>query len=610
MNVKRFTGRNSREAMQKVKAAFGDEAVVLSTKPAPEGGIEILAMAADSVPAADHLAGPAEPEPRAQATPRERMEPADAVAPASRKPLGKQARETMQHLASTVQDDVKQLAMSTLSFQDYVRERMLKRREAAMLARTEPAMTPTADTRLSQRFGSGNAAHVEPGAGVDLGAMDRGGHLREPMLEPERPVPQRAAPAVARPAAPSAPVAPVAPAAPRRAAPVASPLEVAASEAVREPVHEPVRQRPEPAAPRAQVVPLRSEHNDLMLDKMRPAREAVRPAQPDAATLSALKAAQDANANMLGELRAMREMMKERFETIAFIERLGRTPAQATLAHKLLDAGFSPVLVRKMIDAMPTEVSHGQHDEVQWATQVLQRNLFTADQEPAIEDLGGVVALVGSTGVGKTTTCAKLAAVFAAKYGAQNLGLITLDAYRVGAHDQLRAYGRILGVSVHMAHDRAALEDLLDLLSSKKLILIDTAGMAQRDGRTKELLDMLAHPSIRKLLVVNTAAQGDAIEDVMHAYRVDQCAGVILSKLDEAVKLGPALDTLIRHKAKVLGVANGQRVPEDWHRLSAQALVHRALRASLNPAYRLDPNEVSLVFAVPPTAETMAMGAV
>ena len=118
----------------------------------------------------------------------------------------------------------------------------------------------------------------------------------------------------------------------------------------------------------------------------------------------------------------------------------------------------------------------------------------------------------------------------------------------MGAHEQLRAYGRILGVPVHMAHDRAALEDLLELLASKKLILIDTAGMPQRDARCKELLDMLAHPSIQKLLVVNTAAQGDAIEDVMLSYQANQCAGVILSKLDEAVKLGPALDALIRHK--------------------------------------------------------------
>jgi flagellar biosynthesis protein FlhF len=259
-----------------------------------------------------------------------------------------------------------------------------------------------------------------------------------------------------------------------------------------------------------------------------------------------------------------------------------------------------------MLDAMPTEVTNGSHDEVQWATQVLQRNVNTADHELPIEDQGGVFALIGSTGVGKTTSTAKLAATFAAKHGATNLGLITLDAYRVGAHEQLRAYGRILGVPVHMAHDRAALEDLLELLSGKKLILIDTAGMAQRDGRTKELLDMLAHPSIRKLLVINTAAQGDSIEDVMHSYHAETCAGVVLSKLDEAVKLGPALDALIRHKLKVLGVANGQRVPEDWHRLSAQALVHRALRASLNPAYRLDPNEVSLVFSGPVAADPLS----
>jgi flagellar biosynthesis protein FlhF len=137
-------------------------------------------------------------------------------------------------------------------------------------------------------------------------------------------------------------------------------------------------------------------------------------------------------------------------------------------------------------------------------------------------------------------------------------------------------------------------------------VLIDTAGMAQRDGRTKELLDMLAHPSIRKVLVVNASSQGDSIEDVMAAYQANACAGVILSKLDEAVKLGPALDALIRHKLKVLGVANGQRVPEDWHRLSSQALVHRAMRASLNPAYRLDPSEVSLVFSGPAMIDVTA----
>jgi len=579
MNVKRFIGRNSREAMQKVKAAFGDEAIVLSTKPAAEGGIEILAMAADGMAAVESMSNRA---PAAEPS-LGRDEPvAEDETPGALAKGAAAARQSVASLAHTVQEDVKQLAMSTLSFQDYVRERMLKRRQSAIQSRTEPAMAAP-EAQLNQRFAEPRrqaAAHI---AAVDLA-------VTEPMI------------------------------APRQAAPASA--------------HASVPHQAESLA-RAQVAQARSQASqadeltmDRMVARQEAPRAAARPAakaqpqaqaqakpaaavaaQPDTATLEALRSAQEANTTLLGELRAMRAMMTERFETMAFLDKLGRTPAQATLAQRLLDGGFSTVLIRKLLDAMPADVNNGQHDELEWATQVLQRNLNTADTERAIEDQGGIFALIGSTGVGKTTSTAKLAATFAAKHGAQNLGLITLDAYRVGAHEQLRAYGRILGVPVHMAHDRAALEDLLELLSGKKLILIDTAGMAQRDGRTKELLEMLSHPSIKKLLVINASAQGDAIEDVMHAYQAQQCCGVVLSKLDEAVKLGPALDALIRHKLKVLGVANGQRVPEDWHRLSSQALVHRALRASLNPAYRLDPNEVSLILATPSMPEMLQQSA-
>lgn len=546
MNVKRFIGRNSREAMLKVKAAFGDEAIVLSTKPAAEGGMEILAMAADGIAAVESMAGRA---PAAAVPSLRRAEPmSDVDAPVAPAKGASAARQSVASLAHTVQEDVKQLAMSTLSFQDYVRERMLKRRQAAINARTEPAMAAPPEAQLTQRFAEPRQPGAPVAAAVDLA-------VSEPMLAHQ--------------------------------AESLAPVQVA-------------------QAARATAPP-----EDLTIGRMvhrteaRPAVKAMAQTQADSATLAALRSAQEANATLLGELRSMRAMMTERFETMAFLDKLGRTPAQATLAQRLLDGGFSTVLIRKLLDAMPVEVTSGQHDELEWAAQVLQRNLKTADSEPAIEDQGGIFALIGATGVGKTTSTAKLAATFAAKHGAQNLGLITLDAYRVGAHEQLRAYGRILGAPVHMAHDRAALEDLLELLSGKKLILIDTAGMAQRDGRTKDLLEMLSHPSVKKLLVINASAQGDATEDVLNAYHAHQCAGVILSKLDEAVKLGPALDAAIRHKLKVLGVANGQRVPEDWHRLSSQALVHRALRASLNPAYRLDRNEVSLIMATPSMPEML-----
>ncbi|MFG5409872.1 flagellar biosynthesis protein FlhF [Piscinibacter sakaiensis] len=299
--------------------------------------------------------------------------------------------------------------------------------------------------------------------------------------------------------------------------------------------------------------------------------------------------------DMIHELRAMKGLIEERFGALAFMEKLQRQPAQARLSQRLLDVGFSPALIRKLAEGMGAEVG----DEQAWAAAVLQRNLHTAEHEAPLEDQGGIYALIGATGVGKTTTTAKIAAAFATRHGAANLGLITLDAYRVAAHEQLRAYGRILGVPVHTAHDRASLEDLLELLGGKKMVLIDTAGMAQRDSRTQELLEMLGSRRINKLLVVNAAAQGETIEDVLVSYRASQAKGIVLSKIDEAVKLGPALDALIRHRLTVLAVANGQRVPEDWHRLSAHALVQRALRATAAPAWKVEADDVNLVFSAP-----------
>jgi flagellar biosynthesis protein FlhF len=466
--VKRFTARNSRDALKLVRQAFGDDAVVLSTRPAADGGVEVLAMPADGVKSLEQSAASVPlvraAEPKAQ----------KAAAPAP---------------TNDVERDVEQLAMSTLSFQDYVRERMLKRRQA-------------------QR---------------DLAAL------------PEAPanVPTLADPVV-----------------------------------------------PAPAAP--QRTPTRAFEAPTLAETA-----AVAPSSADSARREQA---------MMAELRAMKGLIEDRFGALAFMEKLQTSPRRATLTQRLLDAGFSPALIRKLAEGLPAKTASAD-DDLAWASNVLEQNLFAAEQEAALEDVGGVYALIGATGVGKTTSTAKIAAAFATKHGSGNLGLITLDAYRVGAQEQLRTYGRILGVPVHTAHDRASLEDLLDLLSGKKMVLIDTAGIGQRDARTRELLEMLAHRSIQKLLVLNASAQGETIEDVLISYHAAACRGVVLSKIDEAVKLAPALDAIIRHKMHVVGVANGQRVPEDWHRLSAQALVQRALRASGNRSWRFETQEVNLVFA-------------
>ncbi len=525
MNVKRFTGRTSREALQGVRQAFGEHAVVLSTKPCAEG-VEVLAMASDGLQHIEHLAqsapkaavvAPARAEPRtaARADRRERQERVEPRMDLEREFAPTQSPEPDADIDTDVGRDVERLAMSTLSFQDYVRERMLKRRQVALSPAAAPSAAPAAVAPVRSSAGP-SAPAVEPFATSSTSAM----------------------PAAA-------------------------------------------------AAPAARSAPVR--RDEIRLDTL------LAPADVDR---HADRTARREQAEMMNELRAMKGLIEQRFGALAFMEKLQKSPAQALLSQKLLDAGFSPGLIRKLGEALPADAA----DPMAWAGGVLERNLAAAEQEPALEDLGGVFALIGSTGVGKTTTTAKIAAAFATRHGAGALGLITLDAYRVGAHEQLRTYGRILGVPVHTAHDRASLDDLLDLLSGKKMVLIDTAGMAQRDTRTRELLDMLQHRSIQKLLVVNASAQGETIDDVLLSWRASACRGVVLSKIDEAVKLGPALDALIRHKAHVMGVANGQRVPEDWHRLSAQALVQRALRASAPGAWQMGRDDVNLVFATMPAA--------
>ncbi|HRO58272.1 MAG TPA: flagellar biosynthesis protein FlhF, partial [Burkholderiaceae bacterium] len=160
------------------------------------------------------------------------------------------------------------------------------------------------------------------------------------------------------------------------------------------------------------------------------------------------------------------------------------------------------------------------------------------------------------------------------------VGLITADVYRIGAQDQLRTFGRLLGVPVHVAHDVSMLADLLQLFRSRKLVLIDTAGVGQRDERVGELLAALSSTHVRKIVVLNAAMQAEAIEEVVDAYQARRSAGVVVSKVDEAVQLGSLLDCLIRHKLPLQGIANGQRVPEDWHRPDAGVLVDLALAAA------------------------------
>ncbi len=300
--------------------------------------------------------------------------------------------------------------------------------------------------------------------------------------------------------------------------------------------------------------------------------------------------------DVVAELRSMRSLIEGQFASLAWSDAARRAPLRTKLAGDMLGAGFSPALARAVTGRLPDDFNAEQASG--WLVSVLEANLRRASADELI-DRGGVYALVGPTGVGKTTTTAKLAARYVMKYGAQKLGLISADSYRIGAQDQLRIYGRILGVPVHAVQDAAELQATIAALSDKHLVLIDTIGVGQRDPRVPEQVAMLGSGRVKRLLMLNAACQGETLEDVVRVYAGKESgaslAGCCITKLDESVKPGSTLDVAIRHRLPLHFVSNGQRVPEDLSLPDPAALVRQALATAGGGAFSLDADEALMM---------------
>jgi flagellar biosynthesis protein FlhF len=245
------------------------------------------------------------------------------------------------------------------------------------------------------------------------------------------------------------------------------------------------------------------------------------------------------------------------------------------LLRDLLSSGFSAGLARNLVERLPDGDARTLN---RWAKKALAKNLPVAMNDEIVSR-GGVYALTGPTGVGKTTTTAKLAARCVVRHGADKLALITTDSYRIGAYEHLKIYGRILGVAVHAARDEQELKSTLTNLRGKHVVLIDTIGMSQRDKQVAEQVAMLAGAGpVQRLLLLNATCHAETLEDVVKVYGGPEAAGCILTKIDEAPAIGAVLDVILRHKLKLHFVANGQRVPEDLHAANRNYLIDRALR--------------------------------
>lgn len=300
---------------------------------------------------------------------------------------------------------------------------------------------------------------------------------------------------------------------------------------------------------------------------------------------------------MRGEIKTLRSLFENQLSMMDWQKRAQQHPVKALLMRKLVELGLGRDICRKLVEQIADDLTPDK--AMRRALTILLRHL----PEPAedVIDSGGVIAMVGPTGVGKTTTVAKLAARYAMRHGSQHVALVTTDQFRIGAQEQLRNYARILGVPVHSAGNGRELGEVLTELSDRRLVLVDTAGMSQRDMRLAEQFNTLESQGerLRSYLVLSTTTQLATMSETVRAYREVGLQGCVLTKVDETTSLGAALTMLLRHRLPPLYLGTGQRVPEDLERARGERLVQRATELLRGSRVKVDDEDLALMFGRP-----------
>ncbi len=270
------------------------------------------------------------------------------------------------------------------------------------------------------------------------------------------------------------------------------------------------------------------------------------------------------------EIAAMRSLLETQLASLAWNDLNRQSPVTARVLRELSRLGIDAELTREIAAQMPELANAREAWRVPLQLLAEKIPLLGSD----IAETGGRVAVVGPTGVGKTTSIAKLAARFVLRHGVHALGLVSTDTYRIGAREQLLTFARILGAPMHVAENARELRAVLDTLGSKKLVLIDTAGMSQRDLRLANQFATLrveGYP-IDSYLALSAAGHRDTLAEAMRVFAAASPRALILTKLDEAAMLGPALSVAIRARLPIAYLSDGQRVPEDFHPAASKRL--------------------------------------
>jgi len=312
------------------------------------------------------------------------------------------------------------------------------------------------------------------------------------------------------------------------------------------------------------------------------------PVQIVSAELTQQPIADDAIRQVQNELSSMRGLLETQLSGLVWKDTSRRFPLRAQILRNLSRLGLAPDIANIIVDRLePT-------DDVKniWSAPLTA----LAQTLPVVDDRllqnGGTIALIGPTGVGKTTTIAKIASRFAIDNWSDDIALVSADSYRIGAKEHLSAFANIIGAKVYSATNFDELSETLTRLKDKKLVLIDTEGRSQRDRNLSSRLAAYGRNAdrVKFYLTLSAATQEAALDETIREFNKVPLEGCIVTKIDEAAQLGCVMSALIRNDLPAAWFSDGQRIPDDLHSAGRKKLwlVNQAIECMEASQPRID----------------------
>ena len=277
---------------------------------------------------------------------------------------------------------------------------------------------------------------------------------------------------------------------------------------------------------------------------------------------------------MHNSVDSLRDLVENQLLDMVWSGAARHQPNTSLAVRKLLEAGFSAQSSRSLLAEIPE--GYNRQRALQVALTLLKRKL--PSPKPSLLETGGRIAVVGPSGVGKTSIAVGLCAQFARQHGVAEVALVGLDNQRVGAQEQLRMYGQLMGMPVRLVADFSHLKKTLHELQDKSLVVVDTAGFSGRDEALQPELRKLmglASEELQTMLVLPAYGSAQFLKETVKRYRISIPQSCAISHLDAIRQPGIVLSTLLEQQLVAELTTDGPRIGEDLKPFEVGSLLAR-----------------------------------